>query len=97
MKVLIAVMAVSLLFAATAHSGQEGFNFSRKPEIADIKPKKPVRIKLRRLSDGKYTWELSGDDIEELQKADRKLRKLFLQPEGGPRAPAILGPQAPVQ
>ncbi len=82
MKVLIAVMVVSLLFTATVGSAEEGFNFTRKPEIADIKPKKPVRIKLRRLSDGKYTWELSGDDIEELQKADRRLRKLFLNSPG---------------
>ena len=49
----------------------------KQPEIQQIKPKKPVKIKLKRTGEGKYTWDLTGDDLEEIVKADKKLRKLL--------------------
>ncbi|MEW6053424.1 MAG: hypothetical protein AB1552_06490 [Nitrospirota bacterium] len=47
----------------------------KQPEIQQIKPKKPVKIKLKRTSDGKYTWDLTGDDVDEIVRADRRLKK----------------------
>lgn len=49
----------------------------KQPQIQQIKPKKPVKIKLKRSAEGKYTWELSGDDVDEIVKADKRLKKLL--------------------
>lgn len=49
----------------------------KQPEIQQIKPKKPVRIKLKRSADGKYTWDLTGDDVDEIVRADKRLKKLL--------------------
>jgi hypothetical protein len=49
----------------------------KQPEIQQIRPKKPVKIKLKRTGEGKYTWDLTGDDLDEIVKADKKLRKLL--------------------
>lgn len=49
----------------------------KQPEIQQVKPRKPVRIKLKRSTEGKYTWDLSGDDADEVVKADKRLRKLL--------------------
>ena len=49
----------------------------KQPEIQQVKPKKPVRIKLKRSTEGKYTWDLSGDDADEVVKTDKRLRKLL--------------------
>ena len=49
----------------------------KQPEIQQIKPKKPVKIKLKRSAEGKYTWELSGDDVDEIVRADKRLKKLL--------------------
>ena len=49
----------------------------KQPEIQQIKPREPVRIKLKRSTEGKYTWDLSGDDADEIVKADKRLRKLL--------------------
>ena len=49
----------------------------KQPEIQQIRPKKPVKIKLKRTGEGKYTWDLTGDDLDEIVKADKRLRKLL--------------------
>lgn len=79
MKALAGVVAACALLLAAPSSAteKEGFEFKRKPEVAQIKPKKPVRVKIKRHNDGKYTWEISGDDIEEIRKADARLRGMF--------------------
>jgi hypothetical protein len=49
----------------------------KQPEIQQIRPKKPVKIKLKRTGEGKYTWDLTGDDLDEIVRADKRLRKLL--------------------
>lgn len=49
----------------------------KQPEIQQVKPRKPVRIRLRRTAKGEYSWDLTGDSVEELVKTDRNLRKLL--------------------
>jgi hypothetical protein len=51
--------------------------FEKQPEIQQVKPKKPVKIRLKRSSDGKYTWDITGDDVDEVVRADKRLRKLL--------------------
>ena len=56
---------------------KDGFQFKKQPELQQIKPKKPVKIRLRRSPKDEYTWELAGDDAEEIVKTDRRLRKML--------------------
>lgn len=58
-------------------SEKEGFQFKKQPELQQIKPKKPVKIKLRRSPRDEYTWELAGDDADEIVRTDRRLRKML--------------------
>jgi predicted secreted protein len=57
-----------------AKSKQEAV-FKQLPEIQEIKPEKPVKIKLKRNAKDDYSWEISGDDVNEIVKTDRGLRK----------------------
>ncbi|MCE5194042.1 MAG: hypothetical protein LLF28_01080 [Nitrospiraceae bacterium] len=71
------LLALLFSFAATDAFSQEkdSFQFKKQQEIQQVKPKKSVKIKVKRLQDGRYTWELSGDDADEIANVDRKLRK----------------------
>jgi len=44
-------------------------------ELQEIKPHKPVKIKLKRNAKGEYAWDLSGNDAEKIIEADKKLRE----------------------
>jgi hypothetical protein len=69
-------LSLALLFS-TAFAEDKNFQFKKQTEIQQVKPKKPVKIKLKRLAEGKYTWDLSGDDVDEIIKADKRLKKLL--------------------
>ncbi|MDH4230402.1 MAG: hypothetical protein OEW04_00045 [Nitrospirota bacterium] len=60
-------------------AGQDAFQFKKQPELQQIKPKKPVRIKLKRSAKDDYAWELTGDDADEIVRTDKKLRKMLNQ------------------
>ena len=77
----IIIIALSLcLFLPSAYSAEkDNFQFKKQTELQQIKPKKPVKIKLRRSAKDEYIWELTGDDAEEILKTDRRLRKMLNQ------------------
>ena len=60
-----------------SHATAQPLQFSRSQDIAQIKPRKPVRIKLHRSSKGEYQWDITGDNADEIVRADRRLRKLL--------------------
>lgn len=73
--------AVMLLIPVSVCAAEkDGFQFKTQPELQQIKPKKPVKIKLRRSPKDEYTWELAGDDADEIVKTDRRLRKMLNLP-----------------
>ncbi|MDP2158651.1 MAG: hypothetical protein Q8K68_13200 [Nitrospirota bacterium] len=74
--VLALVMLLSPVGVCAAE--KDGFQFKKQPELQQIKPKKPVKIKLRRSPKDEYTWELAGDDADEIVKTDRRLRKMLI-------------------
>ena len=79
LRTLVAAVACALVLslAAPGAVGAEDakpFKFTKDPQVSQIKPKKPVRIKLRRLSSGEYTWEISGDNAAEIIRADEELK-----------------------
>lgn len=56
--------------------------FKQVPEIQEIKPQKPVKIKLKRSTKDKYSWDISGNNADEVLKADKRLRE-GLEKKGG--------------
>lgn len=76
---LLAVLFISLIFIFSFVFSEDtkNFQFKKQPEIQQVKPKKPVKIKLRRSAEDKYTWELTGDDVDEIVRTDRRLRRLL--------------------
>jgi hypothetical protein len=56
---------------------EEPVVFKQVPEIKEIKPHKPVKIKLKRNTKGEYAWDISGDNTDEIIETDRKLRESF--------------------
>lgn len=77
----IIIFSFAIIFFITNFSlsaeNNKNIQIKKQPEIQQIKPKKPVKIKLKRTTEGKYTWDLTGDDVEEIVKADKRLRKLL--------------------
>lgn len=69
-------ISIFLLFSPV-YSENKNFQLKKQPEIQQVKPKKPVKIKLKRSAEDKYTWEITGDDVDEIVKADKRLRKLL--------------------
>lgn len=72
-------LIILLFFAFSACGVQEGNKqpqvFKQIPEIKEIKPQKPARIKLKRDTKGEYSWEISGDNGDEVIKTDKKLKE----------------------
>jgi hypothetical protein len=79
LRFLIALSLMVLLFSLYAchksESNQKEPVFKQLPEIKEIKPEKPVRIKLKRNAGGSYSWEVNGDDADKVLAADKKLRE----------------------
>ena len=75
---LISVLIYFLLtpYSACAENKQ-AFQFTKKPAIQQVKPKKPVKIKLHRNANGEYIWDLTGDSVDEIVRADSRLKKLL--------------------
>jgi hypothetical protein len=73
--VLIAIFACALLAAPAFAEEGTGFKFKTNSKIKQARPKKPLKIELKRHKDGKYTWEISGGSVEEVLKADEELKK----------------------
>lgn len=77
LRTVLPVLA-GLLFAVYGIAAEKtDFQFKKQPEIQQVKPQKPVKVKLHRNAKGEYSWELSGDNVDEIVNQDRKLRKLL--------------------
>jgi hypothetical protein len=76
---LLIVFSISIIFISCSVFSEDknDLQFKKRPEIQQVKPQKPVKIKLKRLADGKYTWDLTGDDVDEIVRVDRRLKKLL--------------------
>ncbi|MDH3259229.1 MAG: hypothetical protein OEM19_07190 [Deltaproteobacteria bacterium] len=78
-KFFASLTFIALMFLLHACHDSEGGRekpvFQQIPAIAEIKPQKPVRIKLKRNTDGEYSWEVTGDDADRVTGADKKIRE----------------------
>ena len=78
-RAVMTLFVVILIFPMQACSGtdnkDEGAVFKKVPELQDIQPLMPVKIKLKRSTKGDYSWDLSGSDADEVLKVDKKLKE----------------------
>ncbi|MFN3395208.1 MAG: hypothetical protein ACK4Z9_00230 [Thermodesulfovibrionales bacterium] len=74
---ILVILFISLTFHNLFGAEKPDIRFRKQPEIRQIKPPKPVKIKLHRNNKGEYSWDITGDNVDEIIKADRKLRKLL--------------------
>jgi hypothetical protein len=74
---IVILVSLHLTLVPVFSADNKPLQIRKQPEIQQIKPKKPVKIKLKRTGEGKYSWDLTGDDLDEIVKADKKLRKLL--------------------
>jgi|Deesub1362B_J571_1020462.scaffolds.fasta_scaffold00493_8 hypothetical protein len=74
MRYPVAVL-LSLLIAGVVWAQE----FRTDARISQIRPKKPVRIELRRDTEGRYSWSLRGSDLEEILRIDQRLRHYLLK------------------
>jgi hypothetical protein len=65
------------LWGSVGAAEKTDFQFKKQPEIQQVRPQKPVKIKLHRNAKGEYSWDLNGDNVDEIVNTDRKLRKLL--------------------
>lgn len=72
-------LAIFLLIIAQACTGTEGkeseTTFKQLPELQEIKPHRPAKIKLKRNAKGGYSWDISGNNADEIIEVDEKLKK----------------------
>ena len=73
----VILVSLHLTLVPVFSADNKPLQIRKQPEIQQIRPKKPVKIKLKRTGEGKYTWDLTGDDLDEIVKADKKLKKLL--------------------
>ncbi len=79
MVLLRLLFILPFLFTVGSVSAAEkaDFQFRKQAEIQQVRPQKPVKIKLHRNAKGEYSWDLNGDNVDEIVSVDRKLRKLL--------------------
>ncbi len=84
LRLLQVLLVVSLFIPACTQAGNKENKqqpvFKEVPQIQEIKPEKPPKIKLKRNAKDDYSWEISGEDVDEVIKIDRRL-KSKLKPE----------------
>ena len=71
---LMLLVGAGTLTGSGAGESKE-FVFSRNDGVSSVRPVKHVKIKLKRLANGTYVWELTGDNAEEVMRVDTMLRK----------------------
>jgi hypothetical protein len=79
MGLLRLFIVLLMLFSGGCGAAAEkpGFQLKNQPEIRQVKPSKPVKVKLHRNAKGEYSWDLNGDNVDEIVNTDRRLRKLL--------------------
>ncbi|MCS7216022.1 MAG: hypothetical protein NZ826_07765 [Thermodesulfovibrio sp.] len=78
--VLIMIFFFSFIYYPNLAFSQSQIQVSKDKVLQYAKPKKPLKIKLHRNKNGEYSWDITGENVEEIIKADKRLRQ-FLKEE----------------
>ena len=78
-KVLIALLSICFIFSFFAEQAytQTQVQVTKDKVLQYAKPKKPVKIKLHRDKKGEYTWDITGESVDDIIRADKRLRQLL--------------------
>ncbi|GAB4533955.1 MAG: hypothetical protein Fur0020_00090 [Thermodesulfovibrionia bacterium] len=71
---LMMTLLLSLQSCKGSESNQKGLEYQTVSEIKDVKPEKPIRVKLKRDKNGEYSWEISGEDVDRIIETDKRIR-----------------------
>lgn len=75
---LILLFFSSSIFTDNSFSQQQPpIQASKDKVLQYAKPKKPVKIKLHRDKKGEYSWDITGESVDDVIKADKRLRQLL--------------------
>jgi len=75
---LLLLVIISLMISSCTSredKEQQPAVFKQDQETQDIKPENPVKIKLKRSAKNEYSWEVNGDNADEVIKADKRLKE----------------------
>ncbi len=72
---LIIILLLPLQSCKGSERAQKEIEYKVIPEIKEIRPEKPVKIKLKRDKKGEYLWELNGENVDRIIEIDKKLRE----------------------
>ena len=75
MTLLVVILFSPMHACSGTDDKEERAVFKSEPELQGIKPRTPVKIKLKRNKDGEYAWDLNGSDADEVLKVDKKLKE----------------------
>lgn len=80
MRLICLIIALLILFTASDFTyAQSQIQVTKDKVLQYAKPKKPVKIKLHRDKKGEYSWDITGESVDEVIKADRRLRQLLVE------------------
>jgi hypothetical protein len=74
---MVVLLAVLFSLECAVAADKPPIPVKKDAEIRQIKPPKPVKIKLHRTAKGEYSWDITGDQVDEVVRADKKLRTLL--------------------
>lgn len=81
MKKLLVIFFILVTFGLFTDNAftqtQTQVQITKDKALQYAKPKKPIKIKLHRDKKGEYSWDITGESVEEVIRADRRLRQLF--------------------
>ena len=77
LKGMILIFLTLWCAAIAVAAERSDIQFTKQPEIQQVRPQKPVKIKLHRNAKGEYSWDLNSDNVDEIVNADKKLRRLL--------------------
>ena len=75
-SLLLIVVLLSPAYAAGADN-KPPLRFVKTPAVQQIRPRRPVKIKLHRGAKGEYQWDITGDNADAVVMADKRLRNLL--------------------
>lgn len=80
MRKVLMILWIILFFIFLSYPeciAQTPVQASKDKVLQYAKPKKPIKIKLHRDKKGEYSWDITGESVEDVIKADRRLRQLL--------------------
>lgn len=81
MRKLFIIISIFLFLAFTFSTdtsfSQTQVQVTKDKALQYAKPKKPVKIKLHRDKKGEYSWDITGENVDDVIRADRRLRQLL--------------------